>query len=54
MHGQKRELRVSRLPPIHRNRHVEPDDFGPWHAALSTVGGPVLGPIARRSQALAG
>lgn len=37
---------------ISRASHVEPDDNGRWHADLSPVGGPLLGPFPRRSQAL--
>ena len=38
---------------IRRASHVEPDDEGHWHADLSPVGGPMLGPCAARSIALA-
>jgi len=38
---------------IHRASHVEPDESGRWHADLSPVQGPVLGPFDRRSDALA-
>lgn len=37
---------------IQRASHVEPDDQGRWHADLSPVGGPNLGPFDHRSQAL--
>jgi hypothetical protein len=37
---------------IHRASHVEPDNEGRWHADLSPVSGPVLGPFAHRSEAL--
>jgi hypothetical protein len=37
---------------ITRASHVEPDPQGRWWADLSPVGGPSLGPFARRSQAL--
>ena len=40
-------------PSILRASHVEPDESGRWHADLSPVYGPVLGPFAHRSQALA-
>jgi hypothetical protein len=40
-------------PRIARAGHVEPDADGRWHADLSPVGGPVLGPFARRGEALA-
>ena len=38
---------------IRRGSHVEPDSKGQWLADLGPVGGPVLGPFASRSQALA-
>jgi hypothetical protein len=38
---------------ITRASHVEPNKRGGWLADLSPVGGPVLGPFPRRSQALA-
>ena len=38
---------------IRRASHVEPTDNGQWQADLSPVGGPVLGPFALRSEALA-
>jgi hypothetical protein len=38
---------------IERASHVEPDITGQWMADLSPVGGPRLGPFARRSDALA-
>jgi hypothetical protein len=37
---------------ITRASHVEPDAHGRWVADLAAVGGPVLGPFARRSEAL--
>jgi hypothetical protein len=37
---------------ITRASHVEPDPGGQWLADLSPVGGPVLGPFSKRSQAL--
>lgn len=37
---------------IRRASHVEPDVAGQWRADLSPVGGPMLGPFARRSDAL--
>ena len=37
---------------ISRASHVEPDAAGRWWADLGPVGGPVLGPFARRSNAL--
>jgi len=39
-------------PVITRASHVEPAGDGRWIADLSPVDGPILGPFARRSQAL--
>lgn len=39
-------------PTIRRASSVEPDATGFWYADLGQVGGPVLGPFARRSDAL--
>jgi hypothetical protein len=38
---------------ITRGSHVEPTPDGRWTADLAPVGGPLLGPFAGRSQALA-
>jgi len=38
---------------IRRGSHVEPDAEGRWQCDLSPVDGPVLGPFACRSEALA-
>ena len=38
---------------IQRASHVEPDAAGRWFADLSPVTGPILGPFACRSEALA-
>ena len=38
---------------IRRASHVEPTHQGQWQADLSPVDGPVLGPFALRSEALA-
>jgi hypothetical protein len=38
---------------IRRASYVEPTDQGQWQADLSPVGGPILGPFALRSEALA-
>jgi hypothetical protein len=39
-------------PTITRASRVEPDEQGRWRADLQPVGGPVLGPFGRRSEAL--
>lgn len=38
---------------IRRASHVEPDEQGRWIADLTPVHGPMLGPFAQRSEALA-
>ena len=38
---------------ITRASHIEPDQTGRWWADIAPAGGPVLGPFARRSAALA-
>ncbi|NLX96908.1 MAG: hypothetical protein GXY83_12095 [Rhodopirellula sp.] len=38
---------------ICRASYVEPDEAGRWHADLSPVAGPDLGPFSHRSEALA-
>jgi hypothetical protein len=40
-------------PKIVRVSTVEPDQDGRWYADLQRIGGPVLGPFEKRSQALA-
>jgi len=40
-------------PEIFRASHVEPGRDGRWHADLRPILGPVLGPFAHRSEALA-
>lgn len=46
------DLRQVGSPKIKRASHVEPDAEGNWHADLSPVDGPTLGPFANRSDAL--
>ena len=48
------EIALDALGPlrIERASHVEPDSQGRWLADLSPVGGPVLGPYEKRSEAL--
>ena len=49
------QLPLETLGPltITRASHVEPTPEGAWCADLSPVGGPLLGPFGRRSEALA-
>ena len=46
------DLGVLGRPTIARASHVEPGQDGRWRADLTPVGGPVLGPFDRRSEAL--
>jgi hypothetical protein len=46
------DLAVLGRPTITRASHVEPDEENRWRADMSPVGGPVLGPFDRRSEAL--
>ena len=52
IYGEEIALDALGPPRITRASHVEPDDQGRWLADLSPVGGPVLGPFDRRSEAL--
>lgn len=52
IYGEEIALDALGRPEITRASHVEPDDRGRWLADLSPVGGPVLGPFERRSEAL--
>ena len=47
------DLAVLGNPVITRASHVEPDQQGRWLVDLSLCQGPVLGPFALRSDALA-
>ncbi len=47
------DLATLGAPVITRASHVEPGFDGRWSADLQPVGGPVLGPFDRRSEALA-
>jgi len=53
VYGEALDLAALGRPVITRASRVEPDRAGRWHADLRPVGGPVLGPFARRSEALA-
>jgi len=52
LYDEALDLRVFGRLEIRRGSHVEPDESGRWHADLSPVQGPVLGPFDRRSDAL--
>ena len=53
VYGEAIDLHVLGQPQIRRASVVEPDEQGCWYADLSPVEGPLLGPFAQRSQALA-
>ena len=52
LYGEVIDLASLGALSIRRASHVEPDAEGQWLADLSPVGGPTLGPFARRSEAL--
>jgi hypothetical protein len=52
IYGEAIDLAVLGPLSISRASHVEPDPQGRWQADLSPVGGPVLGPYDKRSEAL--
>ena len=49
------DLDLAAIGSVHITRasHLEPDETGHWRADITPAGGPVLGPFARRSAALA-
>ena len=53
IYGEEIDLAALGSPAISRASHVEPDQQGRWLADMSPVGGPLLGPYDRRSDALA-
>ncbi len=53
IYGEAIDLNALGSPAIARASHVEPDEEGRWWADMSPVGGPLLGPFERRSEALA-
>jgi hypothetical protein len=53
LYSEELDLRSLGLLAIRRASHVEPMRGGVWTADLSPVGGPILGPFAQRSQAIA-
>jgi hypothetical protein len=52
IYGEEIDLAAFGPARISRASHVEPDSQGRWIADLSPVGGPVLGPFEKRSEAL--
>jgi hypothetical protein len=53
LYGEAIDLATLGELAIRRASRVEPDRQGRWWADLAPMGGPTLGPFARRSQALA-
>jgi hypothetical protein len=53
IYSEEIDLAAIGRPAIARASHVEPNPEGLWLADLTPMGGPVLGPFARRSEALA-
>jgi hypothetical protein len=52
LYGELIDLASLGTVSIQRASHVEPDRDGFWWADLAPVGGPRLGPHAKRSEAL--
>jgi len=52
LYSEELDLQQLGALSIRRGSHVEPDQASQWHADLSPVGGPRLGPFANRSEAL--
>ena len=53
IYGEEIDLHALGSPSVSRASHVEPAGDGRWLADLGPVDGPILGPFARRSEALA-
>jgi hypothetical protein len=53
VYGESIDLSAIGQMSIERASHVEPDAQSRWWADLVAVGGPILGPFLRRSEALA-
>jgi len=52
LYGEAVDLASLGVLSLRRASHVEPDRDGAWWADLAPVGGPRLGPFARRGLAL--
>ena len=52
VYDERIDLATLGRPAIARASRVEPDEAGRWHADLAPVSGPVLGPFARRGEAI--
>jgi hypothetical protein len=52
IYGEEISLPSLGSPRFIRASNVEPDENGRWLADLAPVGGPILGPYERRSEAL--
>ncbi len=52
IYGEAIDLAALGRPRFARASRVEPDALGRWTADLTPVGGPVLGPFVRRTEAL--
>jgi len=52
IYGEEIELFTLGTVSIRRASNVEPDDTGNWWADMAPSGGAMLGPFARRSEAL--
>ena len=53
IYGEEIALAALGRPKLFRASFVEPDQDGNWHVDLRPLIGPVLGPFAHRSRALA-
>ena len=53
IYSEEIDLAAIGSPTITRASHVEPDQQGRWLADMSPLGGELLGPFAKRSEALA-
>ena len=52
VYSEALDLTALGSPTITRASHVEPDEQGRWHADLTPVNGPTIGPFVHRSEAL--